>query len=97
MSTITDIGTLITRNPAIHRGTPIIAGTGVTVRRIAILYKQGYTAEEIARELETVTLGQVYAALTYYHVNRQEIDAEITAQANEAAQIEALHQTSQKP
>ena len=30
-----DIGTLITTHPGIHNGCPIVAGTGVTVRRIA--------------------------------------------------------------
>ena len=48
MSTITDIGQLIDRHPGIHGGSPIIAGTGVTFRRIAIWYKQGYSAEKIA-------------------------------------------------
>jgi uncharacterized protein (DUF433 family) len=38
MSIVTDIGTLITRYPQIHDGCPIIAGTGVTVRRIAADY-----------------------------------------------------------
>ncbi|MEG4440652.1 DUF433 domain-containing protein [Microcoleus sp. AT9_B5] len=45
MSTITDIGNLISRQPDIHGGFPIIAGTGVTVRRIAIWYKQNLSAE----------------------------------------------------
>lgn len=30
---------LITSNPQIHNGRPVIAGTGNTVRTIAILYK----------------------------------------------------------
>lgn len=93
MATVIDISTLITNNPGIHRGSPIIAGTGVTVRRIAIWYQQGYRAEEISREIETITLGQVYAALAYYYVNCEEIDAEIVAQQAESAQIEALQRT----
>lgn len=76
MATITDIGTLINHNPGIHGGCPIITGTGVTVRRIAIWYKQGYSAEEIAEQISHLTLAQVYAALAYYHANRDEIDAE---------------------
>ncbi|WP_373535695.1 DUF433 domain-containing protein [Microcoleus sp.] len=47
MSTITDIGTLISHHPDIHGSGAIIAGTSVTVRRIAIWYKQGLTAEEM--------------------------------------------------
>ncbi|MEG3939632.1 MULTISPECIES: DUF433 domain-containing protein [unclassified Microcoleus] len=90
MSTITDIGTLISRNPDIHGGCPIIAGTGVTVRRIAIWYKQGLNAEEIGDRIGHLTLTQVYAALTYYHANREEIDADIAAEAAESDRIEAL-------
>jgi uncharacterized protein (DUF433 family) len=90
LSSITDIGTLISRNPDIHGGCPIIAGTGVTVRRIAIWYKQGLRAEEIGDRIGHLTLTQVYAALTYYHANREEIDADITAEEAEGSRIEAL-------
>ncbi|MGH1393109.1 MAG: DUF433 domain-containing protein [Trichormus sp.] len=90
-TTITDIGTLITRHPEIHGGCPIIAGTGVTVRRIAIWYKQGYSAEEIAEQISHLTLGQVYAALAYYHINREEIDADIAEEEAEGDRIAALH------
>ena len=90
MSAITDIGTLISRNPDIHGGCPIIAGTGVTVRRIAIWYKQSLSAEEIADRIGHLTLTQVYAALTYYHANREEIDADIAAEEAEGDRIEAL-------
>ncbi|XZN97656.1 MAG: DUF433 domain-containing protein [Microcoleus sp.] len=91
MSTITDIGTLISRDPDIHGGCPIIAGTGVTVRRIAIWYKQSLSAEEIADRIGHLTLTQVYAAFTYYHANRDEIDADIAAEAAEGDRIEALN------
>ncbi|MEZ2236385.1 DUF433 domain-containing protein [Microcoleus sp.] len=91
MSTITDIGTLISRDPDIHGGCPIIAGTGVTVRRIAIWYKQSLSAEEIADRIGHLTLAQVYAAFTYYHANREEIDADIAAEAAEGDRIEALN------
>jgi uncharacterized protein (DUF433 family) len=91
LSTITDIGTLISRQPDIHGGCPIIAGTGVTVRRIAIWYKQGLNAEEIGDRIGHLTLTQVYAALTYYHANREEIDADIAAEAAEGSRIEALN------
>lgn len=90
MSTITDIGTLISRQPDIHGGCPIIAGTGVTVRRIAIWYKQSLSAEEISDRIGHLTLAQVYAALTYYHANRYEIDADIAGEEAEGDRIEAL-------
>jgi uncharacterized protein (DUF433 family) len=89
MSTVIDIGTLITRNPGIHGGCPIIAGTGVTVRRIAVDYKMGLSAEEIAAEIPHLTLAQVYAALTYYHLNKDEIEADLAFQEAEADRVEA--------
>lgn len=67
---------LIEKNPDIHNGRAVIAGTGNTVRAIAIMYKQGLSPEEITGELP-LTLAQVYAALTYYHLYTEEIEADI--------------------
>ncbi|MGL5059353.1 MAG: DUF433 domain-containing protein [Microcoleus sp.] len=83
-----DIGMLIATNPGIHNGCPIVAGTGVTVRRIAIDYQMGMSAEEIAREIPHLTLAQVDAALTYYHANKEAIEADIAAQEAEAERLE---------
>ena len=87
MSTPTDIGTLIVRSPEIRGGRPRVVGTGVTVRRIVCWYRLGLTAEEIADRIGHLTIAQVYAALTYYHANRDEIDADLAA---EDAVTEAL-------
>ncbi len=91
MPTVVNIGTFIKRDPKIHQGCPIIAGTGVTVRRVVIWYKQGYSPEEIADEIHHLSLAQVYAALTYYHANKEEIEADIAAEETEADRLEALH------
>jgi uncharacterized protein (DUF433 family) len=88
MPITTDIGTLITRHPQIHDGCPIIAGTGVTVRRIAADYKLGLSAEEIAAEIPHLTLMQVYAALTYYLANQEAIEADLAEQAAAAERLE---------
>src|SRR4026209_2158956 len=84
MASVVEIGTLIDRDPKIRGGRPKIAGTGLTVSRIAIWYKMGMTPEEIALEYPHLTLAQVHAALAYYHVNRDEIEADI-AQEDAAA------------
>jgi uncharacterized protein (DUF433 family) len=89
--TSTDIGTLITRDPNLHGGRPIIAGTGTSVRRIAALYKQGYSAEEIAGDKPHLTLVQIYAALTYYHANREEIDTDLAEEQAAYEQLAVLH------
>ena len=77
MPTATDIGTLVTCSPEIGNGRPFIAGTRTSIRRVVVLYKQGATAEEIARRISHLSLAQVYAALAYYHVNCDEIEANL--------------------
>ena len=89
MQTTVDIGTLIINSPEIHGGCPIIAGTGVTIRRIAADYKMGLSAEEIAKEIPHLTLAQIYAALAYYHANQAEIEADLAFQEAEAERLEA--------
>ncbi|MCL1490557.1 MAG: DUF433 domain-containing protein [Pseudanabaena sp. Salubria-1] len=69
-----DIGTLIVRDPDICGDRPRIANTRITVGRIATLWKQGLTPEEIADNWGYLSMAQVYAALTYYHANREEIE-----------------------
>jgi uncharacterized protein (DUF433 family) len=91
MSTATDIGTLVTRSPDIGNGRLIITGTGTSVRRVVVLYKQGASAEEIVRRMSHLSLAQVYAALAYYHANRDEIEAELAEEDAEYWKLEALH------
>ena len=67
MATMKDIGALIVQTPEIREGRPRIAGTGVTVRRLAVWYKQGLAPEAIADRIGHLTLAQVHAALAYYH------------------------------
>lgn len=91
MTTVVDIGTLIERRPEIRGGRPIIAGTATSVRRIAVLYKEGLNAEAIVERMGDITLAQVYAALTYYHANREEIEEDLAAEAAEYWRLAALH------
>ncbi len=88
-----EIGSLITSDPQIHRGRPILSGTGVTVSRIVSWYQQGLSPDEIADQIRHLSLAQVYAALAHYHANREKMDAEIAATEVEADQIEAAHRS----
>jgi uncharacterized protein (DUF433 family) len=88
MPTATDIGSLIVRSDNVRGGRPRVAGTGVTVRRIVGWYKLGLTPEEITTQMPHLSLAHVYAALTYYHANRDEIEADIAAEDTEAAHLE---------
>lgn len=76
--------------PKAHRkGRLCVAGTGTTVHRIAVWYKMGMSAEDIAREFSHLPIANVYAALAYYHANRDEMEAEIAADQAEEERIEA--------
>ena len=89
-----EIGTFIEHSSDLCGGRPRIAGTGVTVRRIVGWYQQGLTPEEIVTEIPHLSLAQVFAALTYYHANRAEIDADIALERKEADRLEREHYQS---
>lgn len=91
MLAITDIGALIERRPELRGGRPVVAGTGVSVHRIAGWYKLGLSPEEIAENFGHLSLAQVHAALTYYHANRDEIEGYL---AEEEADDERLRRSS---
>jgi len=82
-----DIGSLIVLTPDVRGGRARISGTGVTVRRIVEWYKLGYSPEEIAHEIGHISLAQVFAALTYYHANREEIEADLASERDVAEQL----------
>jgi uncharacterized protein (DUF433 family) len=84
-----NLDALIASTPEVRRGRPCVAGTGITVHRIAILYKLGHSPEEIVRKYEHLDAAGVYAALAYYHANQAEIDAEIASDETEADEAEA--------
>ncbi len=94
MAALTDIGTLIEQTPGICGGRPCVAGTGVSVLRIAGWYKMGRSPEEIADQYGHLTCAQVYAALAYYHANRDEIDAEMAAEEAEYDRLCREHRAS---
>src|SRR5947209_1574235 len=94
MSATVDIGNLITQSPEIRGGRPRIAGTGVTVRRIVQWYKLGLSAEEIADRIGHLALAQVYATLTYYHLNRDATEADLE---NEEAEVRGLESGAGHP
>jgi uncharacterized protein (DUF433 family) len=89
----TEIGTLLISSPDICGGRLRIDGTRITINQIAALYKQGLDAEEIAEQYPHLTLAQVYAALSYYHANQGEIDADLEAEKREAAGFEGEYRS----
>ena len=96
MQTVTDIGSLIIRSPEIRGGRPRVAGTGVSVRRIVGWYKRGLTPEEIVDQFGHLTLAQVYAALAYYHANRDEIETDLASEEAEATALAQQHSSTRQ-
>lgn len=79
----TEIATLLIRSPDVCGGRVRIHGTRITVNQIAVMYKRGYSAEDIANEYPHLTMAQVYAALAHYHANREEIEADLSVEEQE--------------
>ena len=96
MSTTIDIGTLIVKTPETCGGRPRIAGTRVSVQRIVSWYKMGLNAEEIANRIGHLTFAQVYAALTYYHANKEEIETYLAVEATEYNRLSAEYQAGKQ-
>ena len=48
-----------------------IKGHRIGIDNILVLYLDGYSPEEIAKWYPTLQLVEIYAAITYYHANRE--------------------------
>jgi len=92
----TDINSIIVSEADILGGRPRIDGTRTSVRSIAILYKSGYSPEEVADQFEHLSLAQIYAALAYYHANRDEVDSDIASEDTEYDRLEKEYFQVQK-
>jgi uncharacterized protein (DUF433 family) len=85
--TILHIDEIVT-NPNVRRGRPVLRGTGLRVMDIvnAMNTPDRFTAEEVAHNYR-LPLGQIYAALAYYHLHKDEIDADIQSDNEEAERL----------
>src|SRR5215210_3451164 len=84
-----ELASLLTRSPEVRHGRVRLARPAITVHRVAILSNLGHSPEEIVRKYKHLTLAGVHAALAYYHANREQVDAELAADREEAARLEA--------
>jgi uncharacterized protein (DUF433 family) len=64
-----------------------VENTRVTLDSIVLAFREGASAEEIAERFPAISLGAVYAAITFYLQNRTEIDAYLKQREAEAEQI----------
>lgn len=67
----------IVRVPGICGGEPIISGTRITVRHIAMMVKTGSSPEDILRDYSHLTLAQIHDAISFYFDHREEIEQEM--------------------
>ena len=100
-----DIGTLIVRTPGTLGGRPRIDGTRIGVHSVVIELGLGASPEALVSDeyWPYLTLAQVYAAIAYYHANKDEIDAgieeedrlydELAAEARRNGQGQAVRTT----
>jgi uncharacterized protein (DUF433 family) len=95
MASAIDIGTLIAQSPEVCGGRPRVAGTGVSVMRIAGWHRLGLNPEEIARNTGS-TLAQIHAALAYYHANQEAIDSDLNHEASEYDHLADEHRSDQR-
>lgn len=85
---------MLVKTPGVCGGRIRVEGTRITVDRIPMLYKQGLRAEEIAETYPHLTLGKIYAALAYFHANRDEVEANLTAADAEYDALKQSHDNS---
>ena len=78
MSKIPVISEHIEITPSVCGGKPRIAGHRIRVQDIVIWHEgMGLSPDEIVDHYPSITLGDVYAALAYYHDHQDDIRQEI--------------------
>jgi uncharacterized protein (DUF433 family) len=84
---------LIVSTPGVCGGKPRIDGHRITVKHVVLDYqRRALSPDEIVSCYPTLTLANVHAALSYYYAHRPEIDADIKADDEHWAEVEAQHQ-----
>lgn len=62
----------------LRAGMPYLSGTATKVRMVVVNHQAfGWDGKELQQQMPHLTLGQVYAALSYYYDRKDEIDADI--------------------
>ena len=67
----------IEQTAGVRSGKPHIKGSRITVADVVLWTEQGMSPDEVVAEFPQLSLADVYAALAYYHDNRESIDRQI--------------------
>src|SRR5688500_8523506 len=79
-------------SPDVCCGQPRIAGTRIRVQDVVIWHERlNWSADEICSKHPQVTLADVYAALSYYHDHRGEIDLHLAQAWQRTEELRAAH------
>lgn len=73
----TAIATHIESTPGVCGGKPRITDTRIRVQDIVLWTEMGDSVDDIIADYPQLTLADVYAALSYYHDHREQIDQDI--------------------
>jgi uncharacterized protein (DUF433 family) len=72
------------------RGRARVEGSRIRVIDLVMArMANGWTPEQLQQQYPHLTLAQVYAALAYYHANKQQLDAEIEQSGRVADEMRA--------
>jgi uncharacterized protein (DUF433 family) len=84
----------IESKPDVVGGEPVIKGTRIPVRTIALAWRRGVSPEEMPEHYPGLTVAQVFEALSYYSDNQEEINGYIE---QNRVPVELIHPSVQNP
>ena len=74
----------IERRPGVCGGAPVIRGTRIAVRHVAVLYNEGETVAEMLATYPHLQASWVHDAISYYLDHREEINRDLAENGIEA-------------
>lgn len=74
-----------------------IGDTRVSLDSVIIAFNQGSAPEEIVYDYDSLTLSEVYAAISYYLQNQKEVDSYLFARASQNEQLREAVEVRSNP
>lgn len=75
---------LVSIDPLVQGGAPVVRGTRFPVRAVAFYWRQGEQAGEVREAYPELSDAQLADAVRYYQDHRQQIDVELEQEARAA-------------